>query len=149
MIGDSNGDGVFDSSDMLLVFQAGEYEDDVPMNSTFAEGDWDGDGDFTTRDIVWVFMHGVFDRAGLASKPSQVVRSLGSDNLARNGTFTGTEATEGGGTEENAGDAMLNRRAPVLMEQAAVDSVFATREFASEPQQDARDEGDFGDVDII
>ena len=149
VIGDSNGDGVFDSADMLLVFQAGEYEDDVPMNSTFAEGDWDGDGDFTTRDIVWVFMHGVFDRAGLAATPSPVVRSLGSDNLSRSDSLTGTETSEGGGSEQNPGGAMLNRRAPALIEQTAVDSVFASREFGSESQQDARDEWDFGDAEVI
>jgi hypothetical protein len=50
--GDSNGDGVFDSGDLLLVFQAGEYEDLIDGNSTFAEGDWDGDGDFTSSDLI-------------------------------------------------------------------------------------------------
>ena len=38
--GDSNGDGVFDSSDLILVFEAAEYEDDIEGNSTFEEGDW-------------------------------------------------------------------------------------------------------------
>ena len=53
--GDSNHDGVFNSSDFVLVFQAGEYEDGIAGNSTFEEGDWDGDGDFTTSDFVHVF----------------------------------------------------------------------------------------------
>lgn len=35
--GDSNGDGIFNSSDFVLVFMAGEYEDDIPGNSTFEE----------------------------------------------------------------------------------------------------------------
>ncbi|MCA9215413.1 MAG: tandem-95 repeat protein, partial [Planctomycetales bacterium] len=45
-IGDSNYDGVFDSGDLVLVMQAGEYEDGIPNNSTWEEGDWNGDGDF-------------------------------------------------------------------------------------------------------
>ena len=53
--GDSNHDGIFSSSDLVLVFQAGEFEDGVVGNSTFEEGDWDGDGDFTTRDLVLAF----------------------------------------------------------------------------------------------
>lgn len=56
--GDVNGDGIFDSSDLLLVFQAGEYEDGNPGNSTFEEGDWDGDGDFTTSDLLLAFREG-------------------------------------------------------------------------------------------
>ncbi len=61
--GDSNHDGVFDSSDLVLVFQGGEYEDEIPDNSTFEEGDWDGDNDFTTSDLVFAFRAGTFVRA--------------------------------------------------------------------------------------
>lgn len=50
--GDVNGDGIFNSQDLVLVFAAGKYEDDIPNNATFEEGDWDGDGDFTTADLV-------------------------------------------------------------------------------------------------
>ncbi|MEZ6120654.1 MAG: hypothetical protein R3C28_29320 [Pirellulaceae bacterium] len=46
--GDANGDGRFDSSDLVQIFQAGHYEDAVDRNSTKAEGDFNGDGDFTT-----------------------------------------------------------------------------------------------------
>jgi hypothetical protein len=62
--GDSNHDGVFDSTDMVVVFQAGEYEDGVPNNSTFEEGDWNGDRDFDTQDMVYVFQLGHYDREG-------------------------------------------------------------------------------------
>ncbi len=58
--GDANADGVFDSSDLVQVFRAGEYEDDVVGNSTFEEGDWDGDGDFTTGDLVVAFRLGMY-----------------------------------------------------------------------------------------
>ncbi len=60
MPGDSNGDGVFDSSDLVSVFQAGEYEDPIVGNSTFEEGDWNGDGDFNSSDLVFVFQLGSY-----------------------------------------------------------------------------------------
>ena len=41
--GDANGNGVFNSSDLVQVFQVGEYEDEIDHNSTWAEGDWSGD----------------------------------------------------------------------------------------------------------
>ncbi|MFC1758606.1 FG-GAP repeat domain-containing protein, partial [Planctomycetota bacterium] len=56
--GDSNLDKVFNSSDFVTVFRAGEYEDAVNGNSTWAEGDWNCDGDFTTRDLVTAFSAG-------------------------------------------------------------------------------------------
>jgi hypothetical protein len=60
LLGDVNFDGVFNSTDLLLISQAGEYEDDIPNNSTWVEGDWNRDGDFTTRDIVAAFMQGIY-----------------------------------------------------------------------------------------
>ena len=60
--GDVNGDGVFGTADLTLVFQAGEFEDGVDDNSTFDEGDWDNDGDFTTRDLVLVFQLDLFEQ---------------------------------------------------------------------------------------
>jgi hypothetical protein len=56
--GDANRDGIFDVSDLILVFQAGEYEDNIPGNSTWEEGDWNGDGDFTSSDILLAFVEG-------------------------------------------------------------------------------------------
>jgi hypothetical protein len=49
---------VFDSADLVSVFQAGEYEDGLPGNSTFEEGDWNGDGEFDSSDLVFVFQLG-------------------------------------------------------------------------------------------
>ena len=71
-IGDSNLDGEFNSSDMVVVFTAGEYEDTVAMNSSWVEGDWDGDGDFTSGDLVFAFTIGGYEqgpRAAVASVP--------------------------------------------------------------------------------
>ena len=53
--GDANKDGRFNSSDFVQVFQAGEYEDDIPQNSTWEEGDWTGDREFTSSDFVAAF----------------------------------------------------------------------------------------------
>ncbi|MCA9147698.1 MAG: VCBS repeat-containing protein [Planctomycetales bacterium] len=66
VIGDVNGDGVFDSSDLVLVFAAGEFEDNRIGNSSFDEGDWNGDGDFTTSDLVAAFQSGGYTADGEA-----------------------------------------------------------------------------------
>jgi hypothetical protein len=57
-VGDSNRDGVFNSSDLIAVFQAGEYEDGIAGNSSFEEGDWNGDGEFDSGDLVLAFQSG-------------------------------------------------------------------------------------------
>lgn len=57
-IGDSNLDGVFTSSDLVAIFQTGEYEDSVAGNSTWATGDWNCDGEFSSRDLVFAFQIG-------------------------------------------------------------------------------------------
>ena len=37
---------------------AGEFEDNLPYNSTWATGDWNGDFDFTTADFVLAMSKG-------------------------------------------------------------------------------------------
>ncbi|MCB0320262.1 MAG: hypothetical protein KDD60_04995 [Bdellovibrionales bacterium] len=59
--GDANLDGEFNTSDLILTFQIGEYEDDVPLNSGWASGDWNGDGDFNTSDFILAFQDGGFE----------------------------------------------------------------------------------------
>lgn len=56
--GDANLDGVFDSSDLVLVFRGGEYEDPLSANSGWRAGDWNGDGEFDTSDLVLAFQDG-------------------------------------------------------------------------------------------
>lgn len=53
--GDVDLNGVFDSSDLVAVFQLGHYEDDLVGNSSWASGDWNCDGEFTTADLVLAF----------------------------------------------------------------------------------------------
>ncbi|MCA9169715.1 MAG: hypothetical protein KDB23_18705 [Planctomycetales bacterium] len=68
--GDANLDGVFNSTDLVEVFNSGEYEDDVVSNSTWGEGDWNADGDFTTRDMVLAFQDGGYEQGPRAALPT-------------------------------------------------------------------------------
>ena len=77
--GDANLDGLFDSSDMVLVFQAGQYEDGVPGNSDWTTGDWDGDGDFTSLDMVLAFQQGTYEKA---ATPGSIFRPVREDIAA-------------------------------------------------------------------
>ena len=70
--GDANLDGVFDSTDLIQVFQTGEYQDEVAQNSGWADGDWNGDGDFNSGDIVLAFQGGGYEngvRPSVAAVP--------------------------------------------------------------------------------
>ena len=60
-MGDANLDGEFNSSDFVAVFTAGEYEDLIGGNSTWATGDWNGDGEFNSSDFVVAFADGGFE----------------------------------------------------------------------------------------
>ena len=71
-LGDSNFDGQFDSGDLVEVFKAGQYEDGITGNSTWATGDWNGDGEFDTGDLVAAFKDGGFEvgqRTAVAAVP--------------------------------------------------------------------------------
>ena len=63
LAGDSNGDGIFNSTDLVFVFAAGKYEDNIPNNATFEEGDWNGDGDFDSSDIIFAFQSASYSLA--------------------------------------------------------------------------------------
>lgn len=58
-IGDANLDGEFNSSDLVDVFGAGNYE--AGVSSTWAEGDWDGNGEFDSGDLVVAFTDGGYE----------------------------------------------------------------------------------------
>jgi hypothetical protein len=73
--GDANLDGTFTSGDLVAVFQRGEYEDEIPGNSTWEDGDWDGDLDFGSGDFVMAFQAGGYElgpRAAVAAVPEPV-----------------------------------------------------------------------------
>ncbi|MCA9170427.1 MAG: dockerin type I repeat-containing protein [Planctomycetales bacterium] len=58
--GDANLDGRFDSQDLVLVMQAGQYEADASQNTGWAAGDWNGDHRFTSADLVLAFDRGLY-----------------------------------------------------------------------------------------
>ena len=77
--GDANLDGIFASSDLVNVFTAGEYEDDVALNSTWATGDWNADGEFTSSDIVKAFEDGGYEvgpRIAVVPEPSALLPTV-------------------------------------------------------------------------
>lgn len=87
--GDANLDGEFSSSDLTAVFQASEYEDNITLNSTWAEGDWNGDGDFDSGDLIVAFHDGGYEigpRTTVAAVPepsSWVLLTLGVLGVSR------------------------------------------------------------------
>ena len=60
--GDANLNGEFNSSDMVAVFAAGQYEDALSGNSSWATGDWDGNGEFQSGDMVVAFQAGGYEK---------------------------------------------------------------------------------------
>ena len=72
-IGDSNVDGEFNSSDLVGVFVAGKYEQD--MDAVWSEGDWTGDLRFASSDLVAAFVDAGFEmghRGGVQDVPEPV-----------------------------------------------------------------------------
>jgi hypothetical protein len=66
-MGDSNLDGLFNSSDLVFVLTPGEYEDSTTGNSGWADGDWNGDFEFLTSDFVTALGDGGYERASNSS----------------------------------------------------------------------------------
>ncbi|MFC1757303.1 FG-GAP-like repeat-containing protein [Planctomycetota bacterium] len=56
--GDVNFDGVFDSRDLVQLFQNRKYQTGNP--ASWSEGDFNCDGEFTTRDLVVAFQSGKY-----------------------------------------------------------------------------------------
>jgi hypothetical protein len=78
-LGDSNLDGEFNSGDFVLVFGAGQYEDAITGNSTWATGDWNGDTEFNSGDFVAAFAAGGYEqgpRGAVAAVPEPATAML-------------------------------------------------------------------------
>ncbi|MEZ6118753.1 MAG: hypothetical protein R3C28_19605 [Pirellulaceae bacterium] len=73
--GDANLDGEFNSADLVNIFAAGEYEDAIEGNSTWATGDWSGNGEFDSADLVLAFQDGGYELG-----PREAVRSVPEPN---------------------------------------------------------------------
>lgn len=76
VIGDSNYSGRFDTADLVAVFRAGEFEDDLIGNSTWATGDWNGDGEFNTSDLVLAFQADTFSESDASTAVPESASSL-------------------------------------------------------------------------
>ena len=59
--GDANLDLEFNSADLVAIFSAGEYEDNLVQNSVWATGDWNGDAEFNSSDLVVAFTDGGYE----------------------------------------------------------------------------------------
>ena len=60
--GDANLDGEFNTADLVTVFTANHFEDDIPLNSGWAAGDWNADAEFDTGDLVSAFQDGGYEQ---------------------------------------------------------------------------------------
>jgi hypothetical protein len=76
--GDSDLDYVFDSTDLIKLFQLGEYEDGIAGNSTWDEGDWNGDGEFDSNDLLLAVTTGGY----VATRPEPVPAVAASSRIS-------------------------------------------------------------------
>ncbi len=67
--GDADLNGEFNSSDLVQVFQRGEYEDGFLENSRWDGGDWTGDLEFDSADFVQAFQDGGFELGPMSATP--------------------------------------------------------------------------------
>ena len=132
-IGDSNLDGIFNSTDLIVVFQAGEYEDGIANNSSWGTGDWNGDGEFDTADLVYAFQAGTYSRAAkvLPDKNDQVFAALELDTTKSDQAphlwKLGENMTHRRNWQINL--TAENQRAAFVRESRRVDSVFRAMDF--------------------
>ena len=80
-VGDSDLNGLFNSADFVIAFQAGKYEVQG-ASATWVQGDWNGDKFFTSADFVAAFADGGYEagpRPGAVSavpEPGSIVLAL-------------------------------------------------------------------------
>jgi ELWxxDGT repeat protein len=92
-VGDSNNDGVFDSSDLVRVFQAGKYNGDVEKAVNFDEGDWNGDGLFDSSDLVAAFQAATYlsgdNQAEITTAVDSLLADVNGESVGNDGTVDG------------------------------------------------------------
>jgi len=105
-IGDANLDGVFDSGDLVQLFQSGLYESN--QDATWMQGDWNGDCRFDSSDLLVAFQEGCYEAASPPARPTRTLTTV--DLLAR--TMVEAEAVPepSGLTLAAAGLALLGLR---------------------------------------
>ena len=73
-MGDSDLNGVFDSSDFVIVFGEGKYETGEP--ATWGQGDWNGDMLFDSGDFVTAFGSGGYEMGEQPGGPNPVTAAV-------------------------------------------------------------------------
>lgn len=73
--GDANLDGIFNSTDLIQVFAAGEYEDGIAKNSKWKSGDWNCDGDFNSTDLIVAFQYGGYNPSARPAAQNAILPS--------------------------------------------------------------------------
>ena len=116
--GDANLDGIFNSTDLVAVFTAAEYEDGIDGNSTWAEGDWNCDGDFGTSDLVAAFQTATYVAAATRNVSSSDFAATYEDPAPQTGSNEAQPATP-------AQIAMEGSRQRELDQTVSVDQLFA------------------------
>ena len=80
VLGDSTGDGKFDSSDLIAMFISAKYEDQEFYNTGMIEGDWNlEDREFDSSDLLFLFTYGSYESETIAAtvpEPSNFVLLL-------------------------------------------------------------------------
>lgn len=148
--GDANRDGLFDTTDLVLVFQAGKYEDGIEGGTKWEEGDWNGDGEFDTADLVAAFQGGRFE-VPPAARPLESVTagwprnaadgsSSGGDALQADSAVSGTRARLGEDrSTDGTGDEWIERLAAFwatrdeMSKKSTRSAISATDAFFSRP----------------
>ncbi|MCP4194093.1 MAG: hypothetical protein GY768_26080 [Planctomycetaceae bacterium] len=133
-IGDANLDGLFNSGDLVTVFQAGQYEDDIVGNSTWSSGDWNCDAEFSTSDLVYAFQQGQYSAASMAVQNRRPASHAAVSHLFDS---TAAELTKME-AEQSPATTRVARRSLQLpeLDQVAADSLFSevhpSRRFAND-----------------
>jgi hypothetical protein len=83
--GDADLNRVFDSGDLVAVFQAGTYEDGVDRNAAWSTGDWNCDLEFDTSDLVAAFQAGSYAAASqpFTARPRLTAAAMAVADAAR------------------------------------------------------------------
>jgi hypothetical protein len=93
VLGDSDGNGLFDQLDIVQVLQGGKYLSENP--ATWQQGDWNSDGQFNQLDVVAALQAGTYmqvpddtpspvtDLTSLAPPPEGVLGRLGRPTVIR------------------------------------------------------------------
>ncbi len=132
-IGDVDFDGVFDSHDLVLLFQLNEFEDNVAGNSTYRDGDWNLDGDFTSDDLLFALSRKGYQ--GRAAEPEVAALPAASVAAALANDVDIASRSAANSTSLRAVSEQSDDTKQRLLELASFDQIFA--EYDSQlPSQD-------------